>query len=405
MPLRTTSVIRRRTVCATPALAPARRRRRRRSRTSAAAGARRRRSCRDGRHLQRRRQHLPLADRGRAHVQFALDRVGRRQRAFGGAGDSRILVEAELFGHRDEPRRAELDAERGEDRVARDREGEFQRAAAFLAVGVAQLHAVERRVGRVREGRARRREWAPSTPVRVTILNVDPGGCSAVEADPATARISPAGGLHRHDAAELAAQRGDGGSAGRAARSSCAARARGAAASATRAPCCRRQQLTAGRPRSRASSASSSPLVPTSALGGHPFRFERRRGARWDRADFADHRAERCAERRAARAGFGRAPSASTLPSRASSVARRGSVVRGVSVSPERSPGNASERDHSTRRVAFDSRRLAARAAARASRTAACATRTGTVTQRPVGARAACRGPPAVAVAVRRPRW
>lgn len=37
------------------------------------------------------------------------------------------------------------------------------------------------------------------------------------------------------------------------------------------------------------------------------------------------------------------------LPSRASSVARCGSVVRRPSVSPGRRPGKASERDHATR--------------------------------------------------------
>ena len=43
------------------------------------------------------------------------------------------------------------------------------------------------------------------------------------------------------------------------------------------------------------------------------------------------------------------APSARTVPSRASSVARRGSVVWRVSRSPGRRPGNASERDQAIR--------------------------------------------------------
>ena len=106
----------------------------RRARPPPAVGDRRR----DGRHLQRRRQHLALADRGRADVQFALDLRGGRQRALGRACDPRRVVEAERFGGRDQTRRAELDAERGEHRVARHGERQLERAAAFLAVGVVQ---------------------------------------------------------------------------------------------------------------------------------------------------------------------------------------------------------------------------------------------------------------------------
>ena len=66
-------------------------------------------------------------------------------------GDPGAVVEAVAFGRRHQARRAELGAERGEHGVARDRERQFERAAAFLAVGVVQLDAVERRVGRVGE--------------------------------------------------------------------------------------------------------------------------------------------------------------------------------------------------------------------------------------------------------------
>ena len=48
-------------------------------------------------------------------------------------------------------------------------------------------------------------------------------------------------------------------------------------------------------------------------------------------------------------AGAARGLSASTLPSRASSVARRGRAVRRLSSSPGRRPGNASERDQAMR--------------------------------------------------------
>ncbi len=46
-----------------------------------------------------------------------------------------------------------------------------------------------------------------STPVRVTILNVDPGGCRLSSPMPATARICPVEGCDRDDPAELAAER------------------------------------------------------------------------------------------------------------------------------------------------------------------------------------------------------
>ena len=101
------------------------------------------------------RQHLTLADRRRSDVEFALDLAGRRQRALGCARDARRVVEAEAFGRRHQARRAELHAERCEHRVAGHREGEFERAAAFLAVGVVQLDAVERGVGGVGEDRVR----------------------------------------------------------------------------------------------------------------------------------------------------------------------------------------------------------------------------------------------------------
>ena len=130
--------------------------------------------------------------------EFALISIGRR------AACSRPRrrspgrwLKPKRFGRRHEPRGAELDAERREHRVARDREGELERAAAFLAVGVAQLDAVERRVGRVGEGRARRGDVRrSSTPESVIILNVEPGGCSAVEADPGDGEDLAAGGLH-----------------------------------------------------------------------------------------------------------------------------------------------------------------------------------------------------------------
>ena len=140
MPSRTTPVISRRTVRATAGLTAGAPPAPRVHPANVGAGRRPPSAIvgRHRRHLQRRRQDLALADRGRADLQFALDRVRRGQAALARPRHARVLVEAEVFGHRDQPRRAELDPERREDRVARDREGELQRAAAFLAVGVVQ---------------------------------------------------------------------------------------------------------------------------------------------------------------------------------------------------------------------------------------------------------------------------
>ena len=93
----TTAIIRRRTVPATAALIARRRGRRargrieRRPRRPPAVGDR----GGDGRHLQRRREHLPLADRCRADGQFALDRRGGRQRALRRPRNAGVVVEPE----------------------------------------------------------------------------------------------------------------------------------------------------------------------------------------------------------------------------------------------------------------------------------------------------------------------
>ncbi len=102
---------------------------------------------RDGRHLERGRQHLALADRRHARV----DRVGevRRDRARRRVDDLRRLrreelrrlVEAEQLGCLDQLRPAELGAERREHRVARVGEALLEGAAASLVVGVGDLAA------------------------------------------------------------------------------------------------------------------------------------------------------------------------------------------------------------------------------------------------------------------------
>ena len=104
-----------------------------------------------------------------------------------------------------------------------------------------------------------------------------------------------------------------------------------AADASTRSPA---SSCAAGVPRRRSSSARSSAAEADDRVGGHALRFERRAARGGDRADRPEHRARRFAERRAAScsppcaAAAAPGPSASTVPSRASSVARRGSVVR-----------------------------------------------------------------------------
>ncbi len=185
----------------------------------------------------------------------------------------------------------------------------------------------------------------------VTILNVDPGGCRPSRPMPATARICPVDGLHRDDPAELAAERAHGGALHRRGRPCCGRPRRcGVAARARRrraGPC---RPPPAARPRACPAGGRRAPArgrsAPTIAVRRHAFGFERLPARGGDRADACpSDRARQFAQRRAATcppAGVTGLPaglSASTLPSRASSVARRGSVVLRLSSSPGRRPG------------------------------------------------------------------
>ena len=139
----------------------------------------------DRRHLQRRGLHAALADRRRADGQVVADLAGGRDGALGRPRDVRRCVEAEALGGGDEALRAELGAERREDRVARLGEGDDERAAAGLAVGVLELDALRapprlHRVGllRVRDPRlerARRRDDLERRAGRLQAREGDPG--------------------------------------------------------------------------------------------------------------------------------------------------------------------------------------------------------------------------------------
>ena len=338
---------------------------------------------RDGRHLERAGQHLTLADRRRADVEFALDLRGRAAACSRRRPRSPVRwLKPKRSAVATRRARAELDAERREHRVAGHREGQFERAAAFLAVGVVQLDPVERGVGRVREDAVRVGDAAPaSTPVTVTILKVDPGGCRLSRPMPATARICPVEGASRRSR-RLAAERGHRGALHRGGDRAANGRRAGAGRDATRARACPREQLAARGSRAGGRRAPARGRSrPTIASAGTPSASSACAPRGGDRADRAEHRARQFPERRAAiepaRAALPpRLPaglSASTLPSRASSVARRGSVVRRLSSSPGRSPGKASERDQAMRAPSPPVRRPSARRRARACRTGGCA--------------------------------
>ena len=334
------------------------------------------------------RQHLALADRRRADVQFALDlrrppaACSRRRPATPG-----VVVEAEAFGRRHQARRAELDAERREHRVARHGEGELERAAAFLAVGVVQLDAVERRVGRVGEDVCGRGDVRPAARrVSVTILNVEPGRLQAVEADarrppgsaPVAGCIATTPPSWPPSAVDGGALHGGRDRRAHRARPRCGAATREharcpASSSPPGVPRRRRRARAPGRScrRSRraarlrlpapcAARAGIGPTSPTTALG----RFAERRAARPGRRRRAlgEHRAV-AREQRRARA--------------AASCAR-------LSVSPARRPGKASERDQAIASAPSPSLTiLSVEAAARACRTAACARAPAPSTQPP----------------------
>ena len=268
---------------------------------------------------------------------------------------------------------AELGAERREHRVARDGEGVEQRAAAGLAAGVLQREAVDRRRG-LRSG-----TWSPSltipacsAAVAVMIFIVEPGGCSAEKAMPASASSAPVRGFITVDPGVLAAHR---------ARSR-RAPAPGRSSSCTGVPCDRlgAAPARAGRP------AACRPGVPASWL--------------WkirSRPSLADLGVGRIALRRRSRApasagigpsvpticsatsGIGEVrsgPSASGVPSLASSVAaRRQRRSAGSGARRGAGPGTAATRVRSGPGRPSRCRSAAPRASRAACPRAACATR------------------------------
>src|SRR6185437_4751542 len=104
------------------------------------------------------------------------------------------MVEAEVFRGLHEALGSHLHAQRGEHRVARDRERERQASSAGLAICVFELHSVQRRRGRIGENALFAGHFGFERRGNVTILKVDPGGCRSSMPMPATAKISPLAG-------------------------------------------------------------------------------------------------------------------------------------------------------------------------------------------------------------------
>ena len=267
-----------------------------------------------------------------------------------------FVVEAEPFGGGHQTRRAELDPERGEHGVARHGEGQFQRAAAVLAVGVVQPHPVERGERRVREDGARSGDPRRQHAGDGDHLERRARWLQAIEAEARHGQDLPGRGLHGDDPAELAAERGhrralqrggDGGANGR------RRMGRGVGERTRAPPAALRRGCPAGDRRARApgrsgrrSLAAARPVLP--APGG---------AQAGTGPTVADDGVRQIAERGVASRFRRRAPAATLRAGFRPARCRRGpaasraaaALVRRLSSSPGRRPGNASERDHAMR--------------------------------------------------------
>jgi len=121
------------------------------------------------------------------------------------------VVEAVPFGHRHQPWRSQLDSERREHRVARHRERERQRAAAFLATRIAQLDPVERRVRRVGKCCVRIGDPGLQDAAERDHLERRARRLQVIDAKSSHRQDLSRARLHRHHPAELTAECRDGG--------------------------------------------------------------------------------------------------------------------------------------------------------------------------------------------------
>ena len=153
---------------------------------------------RDRRHRERRRKHLALADRRLSPRATSLSISPRLEGGTAsassdfGRGQRRLRVEAECLGRLDHLLGPDVDAQRGENGVARVGEAPDEGAAAGRIVGVRDLSA-DVRLFDVSTGNSSSSATTPASrpAVAVMILKVEPGGCGAENARPATPRTSP----------------------------------------------------------------------------------------------------------------------------------------------------------------------------------------------------------------------
>ena len=235
---------------------------------------------------------------------------------------------------------AERDPERGEDGVAGLREGDDERAAAVLAVGVLEVDAFQHGLGLHRIALLRVGDPGLQRARRGDHLERRPRGLQAREGDPREGEHLAGARHQRDDAAQAPAERGRPPPARPAARSSCAPPAPGADSVrlSTRAPA---TSSPPGVPSRRSSKIRSRPETPTSASAGTPSAASSSRrsggiGPSWPTTWGASSEVE-------ARSS----PLASTVRSRASNVARVGIRVTRRRRSPTPSPGNTRARDQS----------------------------------------------------------
>ena len=176
--------------------------------------------------------------------------------------------------------------------------------------------------------------FSSSTPASVTILNVEPGGCGADWAIPASASTSPLSRAHGRDPAVAAGERLDRGGAGSSGRSWCAPSGPGVGLALG-------QHAVAGE--QRAAGRAGQALVELALEAGQADRRARR--ARRAASSSAARSLEAgpivpaISEAIGPRSDTRSGPLAIGVPSRASIVARGGSVVSRRSFSPRRRPG------------------------------------------------------------------
>ena len=270
-------------------------------------------------------EHLALADRATSR------RRGRRRspRPPGSSSGAaprgpRVLVEAEALGGLDEPLGAELGAQRGEDGVAGVREGLPQRAAAGLAVGVLELHALDRGRGLDRELGARLDDALLERARQRDDLERRAGRLGRGEGDAREPQDLAGGGLQHGDAAEAAGQRLDRGALDVGVDRGAHVRAglRLGAGDDPRAGA----QDAAGRARQPLVELALEPVEPDRRALGTPRRAQLRRRAPAARGRRG--RRPRPPAARGPRAGPG--PCASGVPSRARIAPRAPSVVRAL---------------------------------------------------------------------------